>query len=246
MNMRIRTRAIFRVLLFTQSRPEFGFQEVVHESLFGVEWSISVLVLTETPSERTVFDQVEEEIVVKVFGIFRHRICRCRWSHTPVHVREHATQLTIFRDILVDVVDHIVWHHVRRPTDQDTLLEAIDHLIHQERDIATIGEDPQLRGGFVVLEAIVPSRRFRARGFGVEPQHKLFEDRGLLGLELDDSALRFCEASVEGSLEVTRVEFEKAALGVEDAFLVANADFDGGYLADECGSMTLVSKMISL
>jgi hypothetical protein len=107
-----------------------------------------------------------------------------------------------------------------------------------------IGEDPQLRGGFVVLEAIVPSRRFRARGFGVEPQHKLFEDRGLLGLELDDSALRFCEASVEGSLEVTRVEFEKAAVHIKGTSVFDRANLDGSNLAGVCGTVSFVSTLL--
>ena len=105
-------------------------------------------------------------------------------------------------------------------------MQSIDHLVHEQRYIAAIGEKPEINDD-------PKSRLSRVIGdlVGVEPVNESLEHERMLSFQLDDAAARFCPCILKRSLKVTGVEGQKSLMDTEDLLIVLAADFDGGYVA---------------
>ena len=86
------------------------------------------------------FDQVQEKVLGAVVRDVR-QISRPGLSgDRRIHVHHHATQRRLYCGFGVDFFDRATGQ--KSPCRDDTLLKTINHLVHQEWDIPTVGEDP--------------------------------------------------------------------------------------------------------
>lgn len=129
-----------------------------------------------------------------------------------------------------------------RPCFDDDFVQRVDHFVHQNWNVATICEDPQLDAGPVVSSIVFRGDLIRARFVCVEPHDELLENSRLLGIEFDDTALGFRKVPIEGSFEVSGVESEQAAVDVEGSFACASANLNGDYLANVHRSTSTSAK----
>lgn len=96
-------------------------------------------------------DQIEEVILGKVFGAKRHAVCQCLAAKTYAHIHQHTAWQRSVRCVRVDLPEARGWQELHFERD---LLQSIDHLIHQERDPAAVGEDSELHNGEEVFGAV--------------------------------------------------------------------------------------------